>query len=246
LSSQPHIHASRPTWLGWLVFELDSWLRSYQGVYEYTRHPSCLFRIQRNSAPTDLTLSDGTHIHPGDPILDLHLWNEQMPPLGAEVTLAWARELSRDIQISIRELALYLARNHDLDDIVALRADMRLGTSDRTERLMHLSARYGFERVDERVMEAGFLHQFGENILLFLLLLATNPVSLRKPMFWRDHAVVYLSRRLVEERYGKPTRPSPRRALAEKNACYAPAQQPSATGLASLCGTESGLPDLID
>jgi hypothetical protein len=161
-------------------------------------------------------LSDGTQIRPGDPILDFHLWNEQLPKMDGEITVAWARQLSRSIQMSIRELASYLACNHELDDIVALRADMRLSTSERTDRLIHLSARYGFERVEEPATQEGFLHQFGENILLFMLLVATNPTSLRTPAFWRDHAIVYLSRKVMEERYGGGRAPSRRSTVAEE------------------------------
>lgn len=206
---------------GRLVYELDGRLRQRQGVFEYTSDPDCLFRIQRASAATHVELSDGTQIDPGDPILDLHLWNEQMPEMDREITMAWARQLSRAIQTSLRELASYLAHHPELDDVVALRADMRLGSSERTERLTHLSARYGFEKVDEPPAQDGLLHQFGENIFLFLLLVATNPASLRTPVFWRDHTIAYLSRKVVEERYGKRRASSRRPIVAEERENHA-------------------------
>ncbi|MGA7973150.1 MAG: hypothetical protein WCA36_10100 [Pseudolabrys sp.] len=46
-------------------------------------------------------------------------------------------------------------------------------------------------------------HDFGENILIFLLVLATNPVAAGPPILRRDHKLVYLSRAALECRNGR-------------------------------------------
>jgi hypothetical protein len=184
------------------VFGLDRWLRRRQGVYEYTADPACLFRINQGEAEQTLTLADGTHLRPGDPILNLHLWNEHMLAMPAQgPTIGWARQTHRAVDCSLRELVRWLVQQPDLDEIAALRADMRIGTADQTQQLVRITARYGFESAAIRV-ETGSLRQLGENILMCLLVLAANPAAIRTDVLWRDHALVYLSRAALERRFG--------------------------------------------
>ena len=184
------------------VYGLDRWLRRRHGVYEYSANRVCLFRIERAEADQALTLSDGTRIRPGAPILNLHLWNEHMPPMPADgPTLAWARQAHRAVGASLRELARWLPRQADHADIAALRADMRLATVAQSQQLVRIVTRYGFESAAFRA-ETGSLRQLGENILMYLLVLAANPAAIRTDVLWRDHALVYLSRAALERRYG--------------------------------------------
>lgn len=184
------------------VYGLDRWLRRRQGVYEYSADQGCLFRINRGEAEQTLTLADGTRIRQGDPILNLHLWNEHMLPIPLQgPTVGWARLTHRAVDKSLREMARWLARQPDHADIAALRADMRLGTVAQSQQLVRIAARYGFESAAFQA-ETGSLRQFGENILMYLLVLAANPVAIRTDVLWRDHALVYLSRAALERRYG--------------------------------------------
>ena len=57
--------------------DLDS--RRQQGVFEYSHKPDCIFRAQLSRLSSDVLLSDGTFGRPGDRVVDLHLWNEQIP-----------------------------------------------------------------------------------------------------------------------------------------------------------------------
>ena len=194
-------------WLENAVFGLDRWLRRRQGVFEYTDDPACIFRIQHAQAEEGLTLAGEARIEPGMPLLNLHLWNEHMPLMGPEgPSVGWARHLSRAVHASLRQLAAYLDDNPGLDDIAALRADMRLGTAEQGAQFVRLMGRYGFEPAAEVVhlgyWQSSSLHHFGENILIFLLVLATNPVAVSPPVLRRDHKLVYLSRAALERRYG--------------------------------------------
>ena len=184
------------------VYALDRWLRRRQGVYEYTANPACLFRVNRGEADQPLTLADGTRIRPGDPILNLHLWNEHMPPMPPHgPTVAWARQAHRAVDTSLRELARWITRQADHADIAALRADMRLATVAHNPQLARIAAHLGFESAAFQA-ETGSIRQLGENILIYLLVLAANPAAVRTDVLWRDHALFYLSRAALERRYG--------------------------------------------
>jgi hypothetical protein len=96
-----------------------------------------------------------------------------------------------------------LARQPEFDDIAALRADMRIATAAQNAQLIRIMAHYGFEAaVRGDAGNDGTIHRLGENFLMFLLVLATNPIALRTDVFWRDHALVYLPRAALERRYG--------------------------------------------
>src|SRR3974390_1646693 len=88
-------------WLQTAVFALDRRIRRRIGVYEYTLHPQCLFRLQVVRLDDPLVLADGTSVASGNRVLVLHLWNEQMPVIGPTgPTLAWARKAYRAMDIS--------------------------------------------------------------------------------------------------------------------------------------------------
>jgi hypothetical protein len=205
----PSLGTSSGAWVEQAVFGLDRWLRQRQGVYEYSDDALCIFRAQRGRADCAFTLSDGTHIRPGEPVLNLHLWNEHVPPMGqSTVDMAWAREFTRRVELSLRALARHLRWNRSLDGIVAIRGDMRLGTAEQSGQLARLAGRYGFEPAGNGGFDLGLttLQRLAENIFICMLVLATNPVALRAPVLRRHHKLVYLSRAVLETRYA-PTAP---------------------------------------
>jgi hypothetical protein len=178
------------------VFSLDRWLRRWHGVYEFTMHRECIFRAERGVADESVLLSDGVHVRRGDPILKVHLWNEHMPAMGQEgPTIAWARRASRALDTSLRELARHVAQCGDLDAVSAICADMRLAPAKQCAQLARIVARYGFEVAkDSRVGRPGPLRRIGENLLMMLLVLATNPAAFSAAVLQRDHARVMISR----------------------------------------------------
>lgn len=193
-------------WLERAVFTLDRWLRRREGIYEYSTDPHCVFRVGLGNADQDLTLADGTEIHAGDPLLMLHLWNENLPVMGqGGPTVAWARQVSRAIHDSLRELARYLHQRVELDDVGALYGDMHLASARQAAQLARIVTRYGFEVVDDYdATRPSALHRFGKSILIVLLVAATNPVALRSAVLRRYHKRVFLSRATLARRYRSP------------------------------------------
>src|SRR5581483_4208491 len=96
------------------------------------------------------------------------------------------------------------AARADLNDVVALRADMRLGTAEESSQLLRIAARYGFEaRAQEgRPSVRQFLHDFGENIFMTMMVLASNAPAFRWSVLRRGRKTVYLSRAQLMRRFG--------------------------------------------
>lgn len=194
-----------------MVSLLDSRLRHSQGVVEYTDHPDCIFRLQIIGSDDAFTLSDGTRLQIGERVLDLHLWNEHIPPFPDDgPTLSFARQIQRSIDVSLRELSRYLRTRNDLNDVCAIRGNLSLGGRGRSDQIARIAARVGFERAATRRTRSlrERLHLLGENMLISMLVLSQNSAALRADTLQRDRTLTYLSRRVLDERYGDDARKS--------------------------------------
>lgn len=204
-------------WLGSPVFWLDDWLRKWQHVYEYSDHPACLFRIQRANAEVDVELAGSAFLRRGDPVINLHLWNEHLPAMQPDcMDVSWARSIGREIATSLERLAVHMAEDSSYDDIVALRAEMRFGTEEQNLRIVRLSSRYGFQSVRRPDCEKyGVVRELGENALVLMLVLAANPSAARLSAFRHDCALIYMSRVTLDRCY-LPRSPDRRRESATR------------------------------
>jgi hypothetical protein len=192
-------------WLEAVVAALDDRLRLRHGVFEYSRNPDCLFRIQIINSDDDLILSDGVTVRAGDRLINLHVWNEQFPRFPRyRPTLAWARQVDRAFDISLRELAAYLAARSDLGDVVAICGNMGFSSAARSAQLARYVARFGFERVAAPSAASLWqqMHLLGQNILISMMVLARNAAALRADTLRRDRTLVFMSRQTLQRRYG--------------------------------------------
>jgi hypothetical protein len=195
-------------WLAEAIFALDKWLRRRQGVFEYSSHPRCLFRMQVCRAHRQLRLRDGTLVRRGQRVVHLHFWNEHIPHVPETgTTFGWARQMQLGIAISLQELANYLAARREFADVAVICGDVPCGTQSQAHQLSHIMAHYGFETILEaepvRLRER--LHRLGDNILISLMVLAQNSVALRADTLRRVRVPIYLSRRGLAERFGNAT-----------------------------------------
>lgn len=192
-------------WLGILVETVDRRLRRRLGVSEYTQSPDCILRMQIIRNADCVLLKDGTCLQPDDRIIDLHFWNQQVPLMpAAGPTLGWARRMNESFKQSLQELAHHLAARSDVDDIVAVRAIVALGPEARGEKISHILSRFGFEIVRRQEPPSAMrqIHRYGENILISLMVLAYNAMALRRDTLRRGRMPAYLSRRVLDDRYG--------------------------------------------
>lgn len=213
-----------------IIFRLDSALRRRQSIVEYTPDANCILRIKLCRIDAYVVLADGSSARAGDRIVDLHLWNEQIPPMAEQgASIAWARRMNLCFRYSLRELARYLAARPDLDDVKLVRCTMAFGGPERNRQMVRLIGRYGFEPVPAvaRATMRERAHRFGENILISLMVLVRNAAALRRDTMRRGRTQVFLSRQVLQRRYGsagvdlsppgvaqrvgRPAAPAPRR-----------------------------------
>jgi len=189
--------------LSWCILNLDSWLRQRQRIFEYSSDPNCILRAQVAQLNIQLILSDETVGRPGDPVIHLHLWNEQVPPVPSKgPSMAWGRHLNRCLTQSLSELARFLMNNPDFANIAIIRASMSVGGKGQSDALRRIMERHGFEAIPDLVPLAypEYARWFGENILYWLLTAACNPAASRSNKFWRNRTWIYLSRKALQSR----------------------------------------------
>lgn len=192
-------------WLADTLFAFDASLRRQHGVFEYSPHADCIFRLEMARARRRLTLADGTHLRPGERIARLHFWNEHVPPVPrVGTTIRWARRMQRCISISLHELTRYLSSEPDLCDISVICGDVPSATREQCQQIQYIMAYYGFETIMEtrRLPLGERLHRVGENILISLVVFAQNPAALRFDTLRRVRVPIYLSRRILERKFG--------------------------------------------
>jgi hypothetical protein len=63
-----------------LIRVADAASRRIGGVSEFETAEDGLLRIAEGHAEHDFVFRDGTHVRQGQAVIDLHLWNEHLPP----------------------------------------------------------------------------------------------------------------------------------------------------------------------
>ncbi len=172
-----------------------------------------MFRLHIAAIARDIALVDGTRLSAGRRVFNLHLWNEHIPPFPPQgPTLGWARGICDGLEISLQELAAFVASRPAFDDIVAAGGNMVFVSTEQTELVTRLAARYGFVRaVDPTPNRTLYqrLHLFGESILISMIVMSQNPGALRSDFLRRDNVPVYLHRNELMRRFGAPGETSP-------------------------------------
>jgi hypothetical protein len=207
-SAEPDLRAKRRhSGVAALVFAFDRVMRRRQGVFEYTSHPSCVFRLQISRSTHGRVLRDGTALLPGQRLAQLHYWTEQMPPIPPSgPTIASGRALHRGIQISLAELARFLRSRPDLGDIQVVFGDVPSGGVEKFDQIGRIMARYGFEVIAEpdALTLKQKLQRWGENVFISLIVAARSIGALHLNTLRRVRVPIYLSRRALEQHFGAP------------------------------------------
>lgn len=184
-----------------LIRAFDGWLRRVLGVFEFCDDPTCLLRVRRTVAAHAVALPNRC-LPAGAPILELHLWNEHVPPLPPSgPDLAWAVQIHRRLQTSFRTLARQIGRDARLSGVqavggIAVLPRSGAGSGD-------LFARLGFALCPYRGPLARF-GEFWENLYTWAIMWTYNPVTLRRRRLLRLHRCeIWMTVDDLVRRYGQ-------------------------------------------
>jgi hypothetical protein len=137
-----------PLVVEWLVRLGDAVLRRVYRIFEFDPRPEAMLRLSLGKAERDLTFSDGTHIARGDPIGELHFWNEHLPPIpegGPDI--GWARAFHRGVTGSFSKLTVYFENDDRFKDVHAFRGNAFFGGGYEWDHGTKLAERWGFDLV---------------------------------------------------------------------------------------------------
>src|SRR5271163_1808283 len=94
---------------------LDRVLRRWYGVYEFTDDRECIIRIALRAAGRDIPLRHGILVRSSDAVVELHLWNEQLPLISHNgVDMTWGAVVDRHVRRSLNLLAAHLAAHPNI------------------------------------------------------------------------------------------------------------------------------------
>lgn len=200
-------HAAPPGLLARAVRRFDAFVRKRLGVFEYTNDPQCVLRLSLHEAAKPVVLSGGVRVQPGDRMGELHLWNEQLPPMHSGADVAWAAVFYRRLVCSLQRLGEYVESQPACADVAAFRVRPMFEGWRGPARLPRLARRLGFEAVDRRPPgPLAWLLSWGGSLLMRGLLLAFNPAAIRGRPLHRRPQEFWIARETLMERYGKKRR----------------------------------------
>jgi hypothetical protein len=195
---------------------LDRLLRLCYGVHEYSDDTQCIFRIALRTAQSDIVLQPGMLVRAGDTIVELHLWNEQLPlipPDGAN--MAWGAMMDRQIRRSLTLLAAHLRTN---PNVVAVHGEAAFGCQMGQRQRSRFAGRYGFEIITSAPRLRSRVRHFCDDFLFWCLTQTFNPHGLKGKPIHRARYDIWMSRTELHQRWS--TTASGDRATIEKRVVW--------------------------
>jgi hypothetical protein len=212
-------------------------LRRVYGVREFTDDGDCIFRIAVRAAPDDLTLADGARVRRGDAILELHLWNEQLPQIPEQgAGIAWGAMTDRRARHSFGLLADHLAANPHL---VAVRGEVAFGCKMDQRQCIRFARRFGFEIIASEATRLRQMRYRLDNFWFLSMTWVFNPHGLKGKPLHRERYCIWASRATIGRLWGAA---APRSTVFPRDAGIAAAARPVSIAKAAPVG---GRPDPV-
>lgn len=167
------------------VRAIDLVLQRHYHIFAFTDDPTCILKIAPTVGARDVLLGDGTRVARGEPILELHFWNERLPALPrGGATLEWGIDLAQHARYSLRLLATFLAREPRFDSIRALHSELGLLEPNQFPEVRRLVEHLGFDfRTGDAPGCRVWKYAFWQNLFSWWLMWAFNPASLQGKHF---------------------------------------------------------------
>ncbi|MCW6509892.1 YkoP family protein [Lichenifustis flavocetrariae] len=187
-----------------IIGGIDQRLSRNQGVKPFSHDERCILRYALLRSPWSFSLSDGSRVERGDPVIDIHCWNERVPPMPSSgPELAWAQDISKRLRYSLRLLAAEMITDPALQPARACRARVNfVGRGCSNESVSRIIGRLGFEDINEGPSSSwALIHDQLENVLTAALVWTYNPKALRRDKMVREKRPVWASRETLLQRY---------------------------------------------
>ncbi len=182
------------------IHALDPLLRRCYDVYEFTDDRECIIRIALRAAQSNVALQRGGHVRSGEAIVELHLWNEQLPLVSHNgVDMAWGALTDRQVRRSLNLLATHLAA---YPNVVALHGEAAFGCQMGQQQRVRFAGRYGFEIVNGKPGLRRRVRHFCDDFLFWGLTRTFNPHGLKGKPLHRTRYDVWMSRSELDRRWG--------------------------------------------
>jgi hypothetical protein len=199
-----------------LVGCLDQLLRYHLGIREFSDRADCVLRISKTRARSYEMLPNGLQIVPGDLLLELHLWNEQLGTMGRTYTVfAWGVEFLRRFRFSLTLLAAYVDMNEEWVHAKAVHACFATCLRRPDRGFRHL----GFTVASANRSTGRKAHDFFEALLTHALIWAYRPCAKRSHPQNLKRMELWLSMAELRRLYGRPAirgqQDSPNRRLPQ-------------------------------
>ncbi|MBT8340818.1 MAG: VTT domain-containing protein, partial [Desulfatitalea sp.] len=167
-----------------LIRRLDQRLRRKFGIFEYSIHPDCIFRVHVARTDRSLPLKNGV-LPKGTLVLELHFWNERIPAVPeAAMNVSQAIQTFRMSQDAFRELAHCLTRDPRMAGVKAVGGLIPFfdgGAQSPAERMF---ARLGLHVVPAEAGR-GFWRRIGKQMHGWMMMWAFNPAALKQRSLFR-------------------------------------------------------------
>ena len=190
---------------GRAVRGVDSILRQHYRVKEFTDDEECIFRIGVMASPSAIHLSDGTAIKEGDPVLQLHFWNEHLPRMGTDgPSTGWANLMKRRMQRSLATVSRHLDRERQFDAVQALHGSPPFASRLGAAQMVRTAQRFGFDVMepDASAELHKRIHEMLDSMVLWSMAYTFNPAALRSKGPPRRRHQLWISRTRLQRYYG--------------------------------------------
>jgi hypothetical protein len=186
-----------------LIKRFDNWLCDRYGIFTFCQERDCILKLQYTLAPHPFQ-SGGSAIAKGDPVLELHLWNEHLPivpPGGAD--MVWATKTLRLFRYSLSLAAHYAREDSRFQPVHAVVGVTTILNPPDGSNTSHPMERFGF-KVTRYRSPLGRFGEFWENFYAWWLVWAYNPPSARqRDLFIARRSEIWMAAQDFIGRYGK-------------------------------------------
>jgi len=184
-----------------VIFSFDAFLCHVYGVYTFSEEADCILRLRLSNSEKSVDLPGGK-VNPGDDLLEIHLWNEHIPPLlASESSMVWGSRTLRLFIQGLRQVAQQLNHDPGMARIRAIHGEMIFLSTARNPVRGRQMERLGFTVLPYH-SKAGAFGEFWENFYSWWLMWAYNPLSVQGRRLTSNHRLeIWMSIDAFKERY---------------------------------------------